>query len=249
MSSIPKGPKVDIHPEDPHLYQTDQVWTSSESLCWAEWSHNHLDDGRGPNKVPAWGDPMAQRTVHSTSEHDGIAGVHERKHNRCHTRSSSQSNPDTDMCQRFVGNLSTMPWKAEIRVGEFQWECYVFDWDTLWGTRSASADPCLIKRNLHEQLYAPFQQFWNAWVFGPCRNYHCWALVLQETMLVFSKEICCVREQVRVANPWPEHVWFFSLVGFEWSWLQIGQVLIWSFWSLALNDWCMQECGRKAEGR
>jgi len=47
-----------------------------------------------------------------------MAGFHERKHNKGHTRSLRQSNPDTDVCQDIVGNLSTRLSMAVIRAEE-----------------------------------------------------------------------------------------------------------------------------------
>src|ERR1700679_3573602 len=100
-----------------------------------------------------------------------MAAVHERTHNRGHTRSLSQSNLDNDECQKIVGNLSMRSSRAGIHVAAVLQEFYVCNSNTLLGTRSASEEPCQITMNFHQRSHLPFQWFWTAWAFGLFRNH------------------------------------------------------------------------------
>ena len=161
-----------------------------------------------------------QRNVHSTSAHDGMVVLCERKCNRAHTRSYVQSNPDIDVWRPIDGKVSMRTLRARPHVGEVLWEYCVFDPDTPEEIRSVSNKTCLVNRRPKQYAYLPFRMSWTAWeALGGCKNHHhhyCWTLVLQETRPFFLKGMQCVMVLETVVNPWPEHVWSSSLVGFVW---------------------------------
>ena len=132
-----------------------------------------------------------------------------------HTIGLCQSNPDTDMCWRNVGNLSMRTLMATIRVGEVRLECYVVDLNTPSGTCFVSVDICPINVNLHECSYAPFRKSGNVWAFDLWRNYHSHhARRLRVTTFAFSKEMHFVWAMIWVHNPGLEFVLFVFHVAF-----------------------------------
>jgi hypothetical protein len=112
--------------------------------------------------------------------------AHERKHNSHCTKGQIRNNPDIDTCRWIVGNLSRRPLTEGIRVEQVLWECYAFDWDILEEIHFESDNNYPITIKSYEGLYAPFLQFWNAWVSDPWKSHdRCRAHGLQETMHVF----------------------------------------------------------------
>jgi hypothetical protein len=72
-------------------------------------------DPRSAHLLEGW---TARRNVHSTSAHDGMVGICERKYNMDHTRSWDQSNPDIGVWQPIDNNVSTKELRAKPHVGE-----------------------------------------------------------------------------------------------------------------------------------
>ena len=147
-----------------HLHQQYQGHASSASPHWVGWWDNHRDNGKDLWWVAAPERLTAQRIVHSTSEHDGMEGICEPKHNSHYTTSWNQSNPGSDVCQRIVDNVSMKPWMAVIHVWVILWGCCVFESDTLQETCSESVWTCLIiySNHIHVHMHL-LSSSWSLW--------------------------------------------------------------------------------------
>ena len=88
------------------------------SLCYGQSMDNYPDSDADPRSARVLEGRTAQRNVHSTSAHDGMAGFCERKCNKHHTRSSDQSSPDIGVWEPIDGNVSTKELRAKPHVGE-----------------------------------------------------------------------------------------------------------------------------------
>jgi|SRR5882757_493155 hypothetical protein len=104
-----------------HIHRIRQTYQrQTYRPWWGEQKGNHRENESSPNKVPVREDQIVQRTVHSTSEHDGMAHVSERINNKWRTKGLSQNNPGNDKCPMIVGNSSRKTLMGEIRVGIVQ---------------------------------------------------------------------------------------------------------------------------------